>query len=212
MYKIDHNLEQYLTENSTRLDPVLEELIRVTHLKTFNPRMISGATQGKFLEFLCKMQNPLRILEIGTFTGFSTICMAKAISSSAKIDTIEINDELRDIIVDFLNKAGVSNKVNLHFGDANQIIPTLKNSYDLVFIDGDKRDYPNYYQLIFPLVKNGGFIIADNVLWNGKVLDQKFIDDQTVAIRKFNNIVQNDPLVDNILLPLRDGLMLIHKY
>lgn len=212
MYKIDHNLEQYLSQNSTRLDPVLEELIRVTHLKTFNPRMISGATQGKFLEFLCKMQNPQQILEVGTFTGFSTICMAKALNDNAKIDTIEINDELKDIIVDFLEKAGVSNKVNLHFGDANQIIPTLKNSYDLVFIDGDKRDYPNYYQLIFPLVKNGGFIIADNVLWNGKVLDQKSIDDQTVAIRKFNDIVQNDLRVENILLPLRDGLMLIHKY
>jgi predicted O-methyltransferase YrrM len=173
--------------------------------------MLSGEIQGKFLEFLCLMLKPQRVLEIGTFTGFATICMAKALPENSIIDTIEVDDELHDTIVTFLNKAGVSHKVNPHFGDACQIIPNLGNSYDLVFIDGDKREYTEYYNLIFPFVKNGGYIIADNVLWNGKVLDKNSTDVQTLEILKFNNTVQNDERVENILLPLRDGLMLIRK-
>ena len=211
MSRIDNNLEQYLSDHSSPLDSVLEELTRVTHLTTYNPRMISGPAQGKLLEFVCRMLKPQRILEIGTFTGYSTICMARAISDDAKVDTIEVNDELQDTILEFTAKAGVSHKVNLYFGDANQIIPTLKNSYNLVFIDGDKREYTEYYNLIFPFVKNGGYIIADNVLWNGKVLDKNSTDVQTLEILKFNNTVQNDERVENILLPLRDGLMLIRK-
>ena len=211
MSRIDKNLEQYLADHSTPLDSVLEELTRVTHLTTYNPRMISGPAQGKLLEFICRMLKPQRILEIGTFTGYSTICMARAISNDAKVDTIEVNDELQDTILEFTAKAGVSHKVNLYFGDANQIIPTLENSYNLVFIDGDKREYPEYYHHIFPLVKNGGYILADNVLWGGKVLDKNSTDVHTKAILEFNNIVQNDSRVENVLLPLRDGLMLIHK-
>lgn len=211
MTGINNDLEQYLQDHTTPLDIVLQELVRRTYLTTFNPRMISGHTQGKLLEFICRMTKPQRILEIGTFTGFSTICMAVAVADNARIDTIDINDELQDTILEFVKKAGVSHKVNQHFGDACQIIPTLQDSYDLVFIDGDKREYPQYYHQIFPLVKSGGYILADNVLWNGKVLDKSSTDVQTLAILEFNNIVQNDKRVENVLLPLRDGLMLIRK-
>ena len=211
MISSNNDLEQYLLNHTTPIDEVLQELIRHTHLTEFNPRMLSGEIQGKFLEFICLMLKPQRVLEIGTFTGFATICMAKALPENSIIDTIEVNDELHDTIVTFLNKAGVSHKVNPHFGDACQIIPNLGNSYDLVFIDGDKREYTEYYNLIFPFVKNGGYIIADNVLWNGKVLDKNSTDVQTLEILKFNNTVQNDERVENILLPLRDGLMLIRK-
>lgn len=211
MARIDNNLEQYLLDHTSPLDTVLDELTRRTHLTTYNPRMISGPMQGQLLEFICRMLKPDRILEIGTFTGFSTICMAKAIPDHAVIDSIEINDELADTIDEFLEKAGVQGRVNLHFGDANQIIPKLRDSYDLVFIDGDKREYPEYYRLVFPLVKNGGFIIADNVLWGGKVFDKNSTDVHTKSILEFNNIVQNDNRVRNILLPFRDGLMFIFK-
>lgn len=211
MININKDLEQYLLDHSTPLDNTLQELVRHTYLTTFNPRMISGSAQGRLLEFICRMITPERILEIGTFTGFATICMAQGMPENAMIDTIEVDDELQETITKFIEKAGVSHKVNLHFGDACQIIPNLKKNYDLVFIDGDKREYTMYYDLIFPLVKNGGYIIADNVLWNGKVVDKKSTDPQTLAILQFNNTVQNDSRVENILLPLRDGLMLIRK-
>lgn len=211
MDRLDNDLELYITKHTTPLDSTLEELTRVTYLTTYNPRMISGHAQGKFLEFICHMVKPERILEIGAFTGYSTICMAKAIGKNSVIDTIEVNDELQDTISEFIRKAGVNNKVNLHFGDARQIIPTLQFRYDLVFIDGDKREYPQYYDLIFPLVKDEGYILADNVLWNGKVLDKNATDVHTLAILEFNDLVQNDKRVENVLLPIRDGLMFIRK-
>ncbi|MGE0077381.1 MAG: O-methyltransferase [Bacteroidales bacterium] len=211
MTNLNNDLEQYISDHSSPLDEVLQELTRVTHLTTYNPRMISGQAQGKLLEFICRMLNPSRILEIGTFTGYSTICMARSISDDALIDTIEVNDELEDTIRKFIGKANIESKVNVHFGDACKIIPTLKSSYDLVYIDGDKREYPEYYDLIFPLVKDGGYILADNVLWNGKVLEENPTDVHTKAILEFNRTVQNDFRVENVLLPLRDGLMFIRK-
>jgi len=211
MGKIDNDFEQYLTQHSSPEDEVLSELTRLTNLTTYNPRMLSGRQQGLFLQLICEMYKPQNVLEIGSFTGYSAICIARGIVPNGHLDTIEVNDELEEVILKFLNLAGVSQNVSLHIGSALEIIPTLKSTYDLVFIDGDKREYPDYYRLVFPKVKVGGFIIADNVLWNGKVIDPESNDLHTNAILSFNQMVQDDFRVQNVLLPMRDGLMLIRK-
>ena len=211
MARIDNDFEQYLTQHSTPEDEVLSELTRFTNLTTYNPRMLSGRQQGLFLQMICEMYKPQNVLEIGSFTGYSAICIARGIMPNGHLDTVEVNDELEEVILKFLNLAGVKQNVNLHVGSALKIIPTLKSTYDLVFIDGDKREYPDYYRLVFPKVKVGGFIIADNVLWNGKVIDPDSNDIHTNAILSFNQMVQNDDRVQNVLLPMRDGLMLIRK-
>jgi predicted O-methyltransferase YrrM len=173
--------------------------------------MLSGRQQGLFLQMICEMYKPQNVLEIGSFTGYSAICIARGIMPNGHLDTLEVNDELEEVILKFLNLAGVKQHVSLYVGSALAIIPTLKSTYDLAFIDGDKREYPDYYRLIFPKVKVGGFIIADNVLWNGKVIDPDSNDLHTNAILSFNQMVQNDTRVQNVLLPMRDGLMLIRK-
>ena len=211
MSKIDNDFELYLSKHSTPEDEVLAELVRFTNLTTYNPRMLSGRQQGLFLQMICKMQKPTKVLEIGTFTGYSAICIARGIMPNGHLDTIEVNDELEEVILKFLNLAGVKQYVNLHVGSALDIITELKDTYDLVFIDGDKREYPIYYEQVFPKVKVGGFIIADNVLWNGKVIDPNANDLHTNAILSFNQTVQNDARVQNVLLPMRDGLMMIQK-
>lgn len=211
MGRIDNDFEQYLTHHSTPEDDVLAELTRYTNLTTYNPRMLSGRQQGLFLQMICEMLKPQNVLEIGTFTGYSAICMARGIGSSGHLDTIEVNDELEGVIQKFLNLAGVDQIVKLHIGSALDIIPTLNTKYDLVFIDGDKREYPDYYKLVFLKVWVGGYIIADNVLWNGKVINPDSNDLHTTAILSFNKMVQEDNRVQNTLLPIRDGLMLIHK-
>jgi len=211
MSKIDNDFELYLSQHSTPEDDVLAELVRFTNLTTYNPRMLSGRQQGLFLQMICQMLKPQNILEIGTFTGYSAICMARGIMPTGHLDTIEVNDELEEVILKFLNLAGVKQCVNLHIGNALDIIPKLNRTYDLAFIDGDKREYPSYYEKVFPRVKVGGFIIADNVLWNGKVIDPDSNDLHTNAILAFNQMVQNDARVQNVLLPMRDGLMMIRK-
>lgn len=211
MSKIDNDFEQYLAQHTTSEDDVLSELVRFTNLTTYNPRMISGQQQGLLLQMICQMLKPKTVLEIGTFTGYSAICIARGIMPTGTLDTIEVNDELEETISKFLNLAGVSSFVNLHIGSALSIVPKLDKKYDLVYIDGDKRDYPEYYELVFPKVKVGGYIIADNVLWNGKVIDPDSNDVHTTAILSFNKIVQEDSRVINVLLPMRDGIMLIQK-
>lgn len=211
MGRINNDFEQYLSQHSTPEDEVLAELTRFTNLTTYNPRMLSGRQQGLFLQMICEMYKPQNVLEIGSFTGYSAICIARGIMPNGHLDTIEVNDELEEVILKFLNLAGVKQHVSLYVGSALAIIPTLKSTYDLAFIDGDKREYPDYYRLIFPKVKVGGFIIADNVLWNGKVIDPDSNDLHTNAILSFNQMVQNDTRVQNVLLPMRDGLMLIRK-
>lgn len=211
MAKVNNDFENYLEQHTSHEDEVLNELARHTYLTTYNPRMISGIVQGKFLELLCKIYQPKRILEIGTFTGYSTICMAKGIGESSIIDTIEVNDELETTILEYLQKAHINHKVKLHIGNALEIIPQLSNDYDLIFIDGDKREYPEYFKLVIDKVKKGGLILADNVLWSGKVLDSNETDKHTIAVKEFNNMVQNHPSIQNVLLPLRDGLMLMYK-
>ncbi|RPH33008.1 MAG: methyltransferase [Bacteroidales bacterium] len=211
MGKTNNDLELYLTQHTTPEDQVLTELTRFTYLTTYNPRMLSGRQQGLFLQMLCSMLKPKRVLEIGTFTGYSAICIARGIMPHGILDTIEINDELEESILKFLRQAEVNQSVNLHIGNALEIIPTLDSTYDLAFIDGDKREYAEYYKKVFHKVSVGGFIIADNVLWDGKVINFDPNDIHTNAINTFNQMVQNDERVQNVILPMRDGLMLIQK-
>ena len=206
------NIEQYILDHSDKEDSVLAELNRETNLKILRPRMLSGHLQGKILEMISKMTRPEKILELGTYTGYSAICLAKGLKENGVLHTIEINDELEDFISKYIQKAGLENKVKLHFGDARKVIPQLNDQFDLVFIDADKRDYLEYYHLIFDYVKPGGFILADNVLWSGKVIELDEPDDEyTKGIFEFNKFIKNDDRVEKVILPLRDGLTLIHK-
>ena len=206
------NIEEYILNHSDEEDPILAELNRETNLKILRPRMLSGHLQGKILEMISKMINPERILELGTYTGYSAICLAKGLQENGIFHTIEINDELEDIIRKYFTKAQIENTVKLHFGDARKIIPEINEQFDLIFIDADKREYLEYYNIVFDYVKPGGFILADNVLWSGKVIDLKSPDDEyTKGIFEFNEFIKNDDRVEKVILPLRDGLMLIRK-
>ena len=174
--------------------------------------MLSGHIQGQILKMFCRMIRPVNILEIGTFTGYSAISMAEGLSSHARIDTIEINDELRPTINKFIKKAGFTEKITLHIGNALDIIPSLNKKFDLVFIDGDKREYSKYYDMIFPMLNPGGYIVADNILWNGKViepLDEK--DHYTKGILEFNKKIKEDKRIEKVIFPFRDGLFIIRK-
>jgi caffeoyl-CoA O-methyltransferase len=208
---MNKKLEQYIEEFSTPADPVLEDLYRQTHIRFVNPNMVSGHLQGKFLELISLMIKPDNILEIGTFTGYSAICLSKGLKPDGKLITIEINDELNSFAHSFFCRAGVDEKIIQLNGRAQDIIPKLDVMFDLVFIDGDKREYNEYYNSVIGKVKPGGFILVDNVLWDGKVLDKNTSDQQTMGIINFNNMIQNEKNIDYEILPLRDGLMLIHK-
>lgn len=206
------NIFQYIVNHSDKEDKNLTDLSRKTHLETIHPRMLSGHLQGKFLEFISKMIKPERILEIGTFTGYSAICLAKGLSENGLLYTIEINDERKPIIDEFIKKAGFSDKIKLLIGDAIKEIPEIAELFDLVFIDADKPNYLNYFKAVFPKLKPGAFIIVDNVLWDGKVIKKVMKDDiSTKGIIDFNNYIQNNEFVENLMLPMRDGLMLIRK-
>ncbi|PKP36493.1 MAG: methyltransferase, partial [Bacteroidetes bacterium HGW-Bacteroidetes-15] len=167
---LSNDMEDYILHHTTKENPILYQLNRHTHLTSLQPRMLSGPIQGKFLEFICRMINPKRVLEIGTYTGYSAICMANGLGTDAKLHTIEINDEVCETALTFFQKANLTNKITLHLGDAIDIIPTLNESFDLVLIDGDKRQYPDYLKTVLPFLNVNGYIIADNVLWGGKVL------------------------------------------
>lgn len=204
-------LERYLENHSTGEDPVLAELSRHTHLKVVHPRMLSGQVLGGFLTMFSKLTSPMQILEVGTYTGYSAICLAKGLKTGGKLITLELNDELRETALSFFKKAGLENSIELINGDALKIIPELPGPFDLVFIDANKENYPAYFELLVDKVKPGGFILADNVLWGGKVLGDIGNDSSTKAIHKFNKLVTADPRVENLLLPIRDGLMLCRK-
>lgn len=212
MSKEFQNLDNYLEAHTSEEDIVLRDLYRETHLKTIYPRMVSGHMQGKLLEFISKMIKPEFILEIGTFTGYSAICLARGLKPEGHLHTIEMNDELKDFAGKYFVRSGLADKITQHIGNALEIIPALKMEFDIVFIDAEKTEYQNYYKMVKPLVKKGGIILADNVLWGNKVLEHpdKF-DKETRAIDQFNKIVQNDPEVENLILPLRDGLTLARK-
>jgi caffeoyl-CoA O-methyltransferase len=204
-------LEQYLIDHSTSEDPILEDLYRQTHIRFVNPNMASGHLQGKLLELISMMISPENILEIGTFTGYSAICLARGLKPEGKLITIELNDELTAFSHSYFCKAGVDAKIKQLTGRAQDIIPDMDLMFDLVFIDGDKREYIAYYQLIIDKVKPGGFIIADNVLWGGKVLEGETNDPQARGIIDFNEMIRKETITDNVIIPLRDGLMLIRK-
>ena len=203
-------LEEYIKNNSTAEDDVLRELSRETFLKVQMPQMLSGHLQGFFLEFISHMIQPGRILEIGTFTGYSAICMAKGLVSDGVLYTIDVNEELRTMAEKYFAKAGLADKIKLLTGDARRIIPDLNETFDLVFIDADKLNYGAYYDLVFDKVRPGGYIIADNVLWSGKVVEEKK-DKDTQAIDAYNKKVKEDKRVKSFILPLRDGLNIAQK-
>ena len=204
-------LSQFLHDNTSPEDPVLEELFRETHVRFVNPNMVSGHVQGKFLEFLSKMIRPRYILEVGTFTGYSAICLAKGLQPGGKLFTIEINDELTGFAGLYFKKAGLDSSIVQMSGNALDIIPGLSQSFDLVFLDGDKREYTGYFERVIDKVNSGGIIIADNVLWGGKAMDRNTADPQARGIIEFNEMIRGNRSVENVIIPLRDGLTIIHK-
>ena len=204
-------LDRYLVEHSQQEDPVLQELARHTYLKEDHPRMLSGHILGSFLTMFSRMLSSQRILEIGTYTGYSAICLARGLRPGGTLTTIEVNDELRSTALAYFRKAKLKEQIDLINGDALEVIPTLKDTFDLVFMDAHKDDYPAYYKLVIDRVAAGGYILADNVLWGGKVLDDHLEDQTTQTIDQFNKIIAHDQRVENLLLPIRDGIMVIKK-
>lgn len=205
-------LEQYITDHISPEEDYLYELGRETKLKVLNSRMISGHLQGQILTMISSMIRPKCILEIGTFTGYSALCLAKGLADDGILHTIEIDDELESIAKKYFLKSGLGERIFHHIGDARQIIPAISHPFDLVFIDADKRQYADYYRMVFDKVPVGGFILADNILWNGKVVEPEAAgEEQTRGILEFNKMVQNDPRVRNVILPVRDGIMVVQK-
>lgn len=211
MLDLSAELEQYITAHSETEPEILQELSRATHLKTLRPRMLSGNIQGQLLKMFCRMLRAERVLEIGTFTGYAAISMAMGLDEKGVVHTIDINDEIEDFAREYIERSGLSSKIVFHIGDACEIIPQLVEKFDLVFIDADKRQYKEYYRLVFGKVRPGGLIVADDVLWDGKVANGVSQDAQTRGILEFNELVQADDRVENMLLPIRHGLMLIRK-
>lgn len=205
-------LEAYILQHIDDEGELLAKLNRDAHVNLLRPRMLSGHLQGRMLKMFCKMMNPKNVLEIGTYTGYATMCLAEGLSLDAEIDTIEINDELEDFIRKYINQSPLKDKINLHIGDALEIIPNLNKQFDLVFLDADKRLYCEYFDLLIDRMKSGGLIIADNTLWDGKVLETPHHTDlQTIGIIKFNDMIAADKRVEKVILPIRDGLTLIRK-
>ena len=205
-------LDQYIINHISPEDDYLQELDRETNLKVMGARMLSGHLQGQILSMISAMIKPRSILEIGTFTGYSALCLAKGLTEGGKLHTVEIDDELESMAQKYFLKSGMADRIVQHVGDARLIIPSLDQSFDLVFIDADKRDYCDYYHLVFDLMSVGGFLLADNILWSGKVVDPLAAqEDQTRGILAFNDLVQNDSRVQNVILPVRDGIMLVQK-
>ena len=205
-----------MIECSSPQGEALDWLQKQTNIRTNHARMLSGPVQGRFLKMIVEMCGARRVLELGSFTGYSGICLASGLPEDGHLDTLEINDELEDLILEGFFRAGLRERISLHIGDCLETLKRFREEgrepYDLVFIDANKRDYPEYYELVFDLVRPGGWILADNVLWDGKVaLDPMPQDRQTLGIDNFNRRVASDPRVESVIIPLRDGLNLIHK-
>ena len=206
----DEAVMAYSEAHTTPETDVLHNLNRVTHLTEMIPQMLAGGFQGKFVEFVSQMVKPKSILEIGTFTGYSAICLAQGLQEGGMLHTIDINEELEPKAADYFKKAGLAEKIRMHVGNAIEIIPLIDLQFDLVFIDADKENYSRYFELVFPKVRPGGFILADNVLWSGRVMKEEK-DSDSQALDAYNKMITNDSRVDNILVPIRDGIMIARK-
>ncbi|GHU70230.1 O-methyltransferase [Bacteroidia bacterium] len=206
------NLDEYILANIDEEGAQLARLYRDAHVRLVRPRMLSGHLQGRLLKMLVRLVQPKRILEIGTYTAYATLCLAEALPGDGEIHTIEKDDEIEDFIREQIELSGLKNKIRLYIGDALEVIPKLNETFDLVFIDADKRLYCEYYDLIFEKVRMGGLILADNTLWSGKVVEPVAPSDkQTQGIFRFNEKIKNDTRIEKVILPLRDGLTMIYK-
>ena len=208
---IDPLLDKYVCEHTANESDLLKKINRETHLEVLQPRMLSGHFQGRVLSMFSKMIRPERILEIGTYTGYSALCLAEGLTPNGKLVSIDINEELAARVKGYFDESPYSQQIDYLIGDAMTIIPNLKSQFDIVFIDADKSNYINYYHLVFPMVKVGGYIIADNVLWSGKVIDPSQHDKDTSLLREYNQLVHQDDRVEEVLFPIRDGLMIARK-
>lgn len=205
-------IDDYILYHSDTEPDYLAQINRKTHVQILNPRMLSGHYQGRALAMFCKMIKPTRILELGTFTGYSALCMAESLPPNGELITIESDDELEDFIIENISQSPYAHKIKLLIGKALSIIPELGGKFDMIFIDADKREYSAYYEAVLPKLHAGGFIIADNTLWDGKVLKSHEANDhQTIAIKEFNELIATDVRVEKVMLPLRDGLTIIRK-
>ena len=217
---------KYIEEHATQQSDALNWVVRQTHIRTNHARMLSGALQGQLMRMIVQMTGARRILELGTFTGYSAICLASGLTEGGHLDTLELNDELEDLILEGFERAGLSDKIDLHIGDCKQTLSRFREEmglaegseadpdkmYDIVYMDANKREYCEYYELVFDMVRPGGLILADNVLWDGKVCQDPLPQDkQTLGIARFNDMVSADPRVESVILPLRDGLNVIRK-
>ena len=217
---------KYIEEHATQQSDALNWVVRQTHIRTNHARMLSGALQGQLMRMIVQMTGARRILELGTFTGYSAICLASGLTEGGHLDTLELNDELEDLILEGFERAGLSDKIDLHIGDCKQTLSRFREEmglaegseadpdkmYDIVYMDANKREYCEYYELVFDMVRPGGLILADNVLWDGKVCQDPLPQDkQTLGIARFNDIVRDDSRVESVIIPLRDGLNVIRK-
>jgi caffeoyl-CoA O-methyltransferase len=204
---ISSDLLDYVTKHSNEEPQILKDLTRETNQKVLLPRMLSGPLQGRFLSVLSKIIRPKKILEIGTYTGYATLCLAEGLAPNGIIDTLDKNEELLDFQRKYFNRSGYGDQINQHLGNAIDIIPKLSSDYDFVFLDADKTNYINYFELIIPKMNSGGVILSDNVLWSGKVIKEADVKDKdTQVLQKFNKLLATDTRVESVLLPLRDGL------
>jgi predicted O-methyltransferase YrrM len=209
---------KYIEDHASVPNEALDWVVKQTHIRTNHARMLSGAAQGQLMRMIAQMCGAKRILELGTFTGYSAICLASALAEDGNLDTLELNDELEDLILEGFEKAGLADRISLHIGDCKETLMKMRSEikenelYDLVYIDANKREYCEYYDLVFDMVRPGGLILADNVIWDGKVCQDPLPQDkQTLSIVRFNDMVSKDHRVESVILPIRDGLNIIRK-
>ncbi|MGB0811151.1 MAG: O-methyltransferase [Flavobacteriaceae bacterium] len=207
---ISDQLQQYIDDHSMEESDLLKALDRETHQKVLQPRMLSGSYQGRLLALLAKMIGPKKILEVGTYTGYATLCMAEGLTTGGSIDTIDHNEELADMQRRYFDQSPYGNQITQHLGEAKDILKTLAGPYDLVFLDADKENYPHYFDLIIDKLETGGILLSDNVLWSGKVLE-KATDEATSALQEYNHKINTDVRVETVVLPIRDGLTITRK-
>lgn len=211
MSLIPELLQKYSEDHTSEESALLTQINRETHLHVLRPRMLSGHLQGRYLAMLSQLIQPKYVLEIGTYTGYSALCLAEGMQKDGKLITLEKNEELKEKIGTYLDQSDYKGQIEVRIGEAVSILPTLNYTWDMIFIDADKENYPVYYEMTIDNLRPGGMLLADNVLWSGKVYDPQQQDKVTNTIRSFNEMVQNDPRVENILLPIRDGIMMVRK-